>query len=253
MLAAIPSVIYGFWGVFLLAPCSAAGWHISAAPSGGGKGILLGRARLVDHDRAVHRRHRLRRVPGRAALAARRRRWPWRDALADNLERRAALRPAGHRRRRLPGAGPGAGRDDGRHHAHRQPPDDREPDLVRATAAPSELATRSRAFSTSTMAADTRRCFRSVLVELGLLLLVVTMIINSLARLLHLARCARPAEPLLLAVAAGSRPRKYLPRQHRTPPWTCPSPSSRWLRLQPTLPTTAAVQTRNAAGLTNRR
>ena len=45
---------------------------------------------------------------------------PGRDALADDLVGRPALRPARHHRRLLPGPGPGPGRDDGRHHADRQ-------------------------------------------------------------------------------------------------------------------------------------
>ena len=84
------------------------------------QGLVLGGPHSRHHDRALHRRRLLRRVPGRAARAARGCAGPGSDALANHLGRRSALRSAGHHRRLFPRPGPRHRRDDGRHHAHRQ-------------------------------------------------------------------------------------------------------------------------------------
>ncbi len=120
MLAAIPSVVYGFWGLFVFAPVL----QRLIAPLGGPDqagigllpaGLILGvmivpyvAAVSFDVIRAVPRSQR----EGALALGATRWQTIW--------TRGAPLRPAGHPRRLLPRPGPRPRRDDGRHHAHRQ-------------------------------------------------------------------------------------------------------------------------------------
>ena len=81
-----------------------------------------GRPSPRHHDHPLRVGRLLRRDPGRASVAARRRVGRGRHPLADDSECYTTLRTAGHHGRFLPRPGPRPRRDDGRDHAHRQPP-----------------------------------------------------------------------------------------------------------------------------------
>ena len=120
MLAVVPSVVYGFWGLFVLSPLLQDMLTALGGPNLGGVGILPAGLILsimivpyvasVSYDviRAVPRSQR----EGSLALGATRWQTIWHVVLP-------YARP-GHRRRLLPGSRARPGRDDGRHHADRQ-------------------------------------------------------------------------------------------------------------------------------------
>ena len=110
LLAAVPSVVYGLWGIFFLAPKlqPAEQWvadRLSFIPFIGGgtrhdPQLLHRRPGARDHDPADRQRDQPRghgHRPGRPQGGGAR---PRRDALGDDPHRRAPLLPLGHRRRR---------------------------------------------------------------------------------------------------------------------------------------------------------
>ena len=135
LLAAIPSVVYGLWGIFVLIPLLRA----TVFPAAQGRVRIpallpgpdlrpldaLGRHHPRDHGHAVHHvgvprgPARRARQPARGGAGARR------HPLGSGRDRGRALRPLRHHRRHHPRARPRAGRDDGGHDAHRQPARDR--------------------------------------------------------------------------------------------------------------------------------
>ena len=131
LLAAIPSIVYGLWGIFVLVPCGprARRWHMpecaasdplfSGPPLGVGMlaaGLIL--AVMVIPFTVVGRP---RSAEGGAARAARGRLRARRDALRSD-PRGAVLRAHRHHRRRHAGLRPRARRDDGGDHGDRQQP-----------------------------------------------------------------------------------------------------------------------------------
>ncbi len=71
MLAVVPSVVYGFWGLFVLSPFLQDVHHGPGRPQHGRRGHPARRLDPVDHDRPLRGRGVLRCDPGGAAHAAR--------------------------------------------------------------------------------------------------------------------------------------------------------------------------------------
>ncbi len=131
LLAAIPSVVIGLWGVFVLSPILRDTVEDWIASTIGQVRPVLRRADLRDrdlrrerdpgdHDPADHRVDLARGHPRRPGQPARGDAGARRDPLGDGHEGRPAVRPLGHRRGDHPGPRSGAWRDDGRDHGHRQ-------------------------------------------------------------------------------------------------------------------------------------
>ena len=135
LLAAIPSVVYGLWGIFFLVPVltktvfpflrSTLGFlpffqGTIYGPSMLSAGIILA-IMVMPYIMSVAREVLMLGAgqPARGGAGA------GRHPLGGGLDRGGALRPIGHRGRDHPRAGPRAGRDDGGDHADRQPPRDR--------------------------------------------------------------------------------------------------------------------------------
>ena len=130
MLAAIPSVILGLWGIFVIGPMAARICPALPAPSPRLVPSFprhdlrpLHARRRHDHRHHDHPHHHLGfprdphlrpRPPTRSRIRARR------DSLGGYSHRRPQLRQARHLRRHHPRPWPRLGRDDGRHHGHRQ-------------------------------------------------------------------------------------------------------------------------------------
>ena len=132
LLAAIPSIVYGLWGVFVLVPVrpAAAGRHARLAEERAAlhrpaarRRHALGRADPRHHGDPVHVLGRARSAEGGAAGAARRRVRARRDAVGSDPHG-ALLRPHRHRRRRDARIRPRARRDDGGDDGDRQQPAD---------------------------------------------------------------------------------------------------------------------------------
>ena len=122
MLAAVPSVVYGFWGLFVVAPALQRLITGLGGPNQGGVGILSAGfvlSIMVVPYVATISFDALQAVPRLPAGGGA---GPRRHPLADDQVFGASLRLAGHPGRVLYRPGPGAGRDDGRDDAHRQPP-----------------------------------------------------------------------------------------------------------------------------------
>ena len=131
LLAAIPSIIYGLWAVFILVPLLRE--YVNPAP---GQYARLDRPlhqRQPHRPRLFRRRHHSRHHDSahhllahprgddrRAPLAARSRAGPGRHALGDDPHRRSAQRAHRHRRRHHSRPGPRLRRNHGRHDGHRQ-------------------------------------------------------------------------------------------------------------------------------------
>ena len=166
LLAAIPSIIYGMWGLFVFAPLFAdyvQPWLINtlgAMPLIGalfkgppqGIGVLHRRVHPGDHGDPVHRIGDARRVRDRAADAEGIRLRHRLHDLGSRLEHRAALHQGRRDRRHHAGSGPRAGRDHGGDLRHRQrAPADRVDPRSPATASPRRSPTNSpRRSATST-------------------------------------------------------------------------------------------------------
>ena len=131
LLAAIPSVVIGLWGVFILAPFlrgTVEAWIVSVfgwIPFFGGPaygiglfaaGVIL--TIMILPTIVTISREVIGAVPGSASarrcVALGATRWEV------DPPRGPAVRPVGHHRRRHPGPRPGARRDDGRDDGHRQ-------------------------------------------------------------------------------------------------------------------------------------
>ena len=131
LLAAIPSIVYGLWGIFVLVPAvraleiATAGRRCAQLPlfSGPplGVGMLSAGADPRGHGDPVHLVGRARGAEGGAGGAARRRVRARRHALRSD-PRRALLRAHRHHRRGHARLRPRARRDDGRDDGHRQQP-----------------------------------------------------------------------------------------------------------------------------------
>ena len=187
LLAAIPSVVYGLWGIFVLVPWLRTavepflGQHPRLPAPLPGSGLRVRDAgRGADpghHDHPDHRRG----LPGCDAGGAQHPAGgdagPGRHPLGDDPDGGAALRPVRHRRGGDPRAGARPGRDDGGDHGDRQPAGDlRPPSSPPPTPWPASSPTSSpRPPTTSTWRA---------LVEIGLVLFGVTLLLNVVARLL---------------------------------------------------------------------
>ena len=187
LLAAIPSVVIGLWGVFILAPflrgtveawiVSVFGWIPFFGGPAYGIGLFSAGCDPDDHDPADDRDHLARGHRGGARIAARGDVRARCDALGDDPACGHAVRPVGHHRRRDPGPRPGARRDDGRDDGHRQP--GRDPELACSTR-PRRSPRRSRRRSARRRSASRRRASSPS----GSILLVMTIIMNVIARLL---------------------------------------------------------------------
>ena len=134
LLAAIPSIIYGMWGLFVFAPVFGDYVQPALTKVFGDLWILgplfqrraerhrraVGGHHPVDHGDPVHRVGDARRVRDRAAgaqgIGLRHRR----DDVGSGLERRAAVHQGRRDRRHHAGSRPRAGRDDGGDVRHRQ-------------------------------------------------------------------------------------------------------------------------------------
>jgi phosphate transport system permease protein len=188
MLAAIPSVIYGFWGIFVLAPLVQRVFTFLGGPNTGGRGLLSAGLVLsvmivpyiaaISYDvcQAVPRSQR----EGALALGATRWQTIWRVVLP-------YARPG-----IVAGAFLALGRALGETMAVTMLIGNRDDIQFTLFAVGDSIASR---IVNQYMEAD-KELFRSVLVELGLLLLVVTVIMNTLARiLLHRVGSTKPLWP----------------------------------------------------------
>lgn len=183
MLAAIPSVIYGFWGLFALAPLIQRLFTVLGGPNTGGSGLLAAGLVLavmivpyiaaISYDvcQAVPRSQRA----GALALGATRWQTIWRVVLP-------YARPG-----IVAGAFLALGRALGETMAVTMLIGNRNEISFSLFAVGDSIASK---LANQYMEAD-NDLFRSVLVELSLILLLVTVAINSLARLL-LYRVGRP-------------------------------------------------------------
>jgi phosphate transport system permease protein len=200
MLAAIPSVIYGFWGIFVLAPLVQSVFTFLGGPNTGGLGLLSAGLVLsvmivpyiaaISYDvcQAVPRSQR----EGSLALGATRWQTIWRVVLP-------YARPG-----IIAGAFLALGRALGETMAVTMLIGNRDEIQFSLFAVGDSIASR---IANQYMEAD-KDLFRSVLVELGLLLLVVTVTINTLARaLLHRVGGNKPLLPFF-----------GRPRRHPAPP-----------------------------------
>ena len=140
LLAGIPSIIYGIWGLFVFAPWfqnnvqlpiinATDGIPVIGTLFGGapyGIGVFTAGADPVHHDPALHLGGDARCVRDRARHAEGSRLRPGLHHLGSDVAGGAALYP--HRRggRRDAGAGPGPGRNHGRHLRDRQCPHHRQ-------------------------------------------------------------------------------------------------------------------------------
>src|SRR5206468_12956849 len=123
LLAAIPSVVYGLWGIFVLAPWlrswvePALGSAFRLSASFQGTGVWCrhagGRARARRHDRPVHRDGGPRSPARGAEPPARGGARPRRHALGDDTDRCSEIRPVGLDRRGTAGTRARARRNDG--------------------------------------------------------------------------------------------------------------------------------------------
>ena len=132
LLAAIPSIVYGLWGIFVMVPGgSRARGRLAGvvAPTAAlhrpalRRRDALGGADPRDHGHPVHLVGRARSPEGRAGGPARRRLRARGDAVRGH-PRGALLCPHRHRRLRHAGLRACARRDDGRHDGDRQQPAD---------------------------------------------------------------------------------------------------------------------------------
>ena len=180
LLAAIPSVVYGLWGIFVLVP-----WARNfiqprprrhpRLPAASFRAELRRRhADGVDHprrhDRAVHHVGRARGLPHRADGATRGRARSRRHPLGDDPHGRPSVRPRRGDRRHHARARTRARRDDGGHHGDREPARDRALVLRPGSTMASVIANE---FSEASS-----ELYVQVLVEIGLVLLAVTMLVN---------------------------------------------------------------------------
>ena len=179
LLAAIPAIVYGLWGIFVLVPVvrsleqSLPGQSCAALPlfSGPPLGVgmlaagLILAIMMIPFTSSVAREV-LKAVPSCAARGRLRAR---RDALGGD-PRGAVLRPHRHRRRDHPRLRPRARRDDGGDDGDRQQPADHR---VAVRAAVHDGGVIANEF---TEAADD--LYLSALVEIGLVLFVITLIVN---------------------------------------------------------------------------
>ena len=188
LLAAIPSVVFGLWGVFVLSPVPAGrrsrpwisgafGWiPIFAGPPFGiglfAAGVIL--TLMILPTIVAISRDVITSVPNsqrEAMLALGATRWEIDHAGGP------ALRPLRDHRRGHPRPGPGARRDDGRDDGHRQRASRSRPaSSTRRQTIASQIAT---TFNEASIGLQT-----SALIGLGLVLLVITMSLNVVARLL---------------------------------------------------------------------
>ena len=186
LLAAVPSVILGLWGIFVMVP-----WlrehlfpwlrkTLGFLPFFKGPiygvsmlagGIII--AIMILPIITSVSREILRSVPGLAARSGLR---AGRDALGGHPHRRVELCQKGLVRRGHSGPGPRAGRNHGRDHGHRQPPQ-----IAASLFAPGY--TLASVIANEFTEATTDMYF-SALFEIGLVLLGVTMLVNALAQLL---------------------------------------------------------------------
>ena len=183
LLAAIPSIVYGLWGIFVLVPfvrqleVSTPAW-LKAVPlfTGPPLGVGMLSAALILSIMVIPFTlvGGARGAEGRAAGAARRRVRARRDALGGDPDG-ALLRAHRHRRRRHARLRPRARRDDGGDDGDRQQSADHAslfaPQYTMAAVIANEFAE-----------APTT-CYLHALVEIGLVLFVITLIINVISRL----------------------------------------------------------------------
>jgi phosphate transport system permease protein len=211
MLAAIPSVIYGFWGIFVLAPLVQRVFSLLGGPNTGGRGLLSAGLVLsvmivpyiaaISYDvcQAVPRSQR----EGSLALGATRWQTIWSVVLP-------YARPG-----IIAGAFLALGRALGETMAVTMLIGNRDQIQISPFAVGDSIASR---LANQYMEAD-RDLFRSVLVELGLLLMVVTVTINTLARiLLHRVGSNKPLLPIFW-------PRRKAPAVVLEPPASPPTSS----------------------------
>ncbi len=135
MLAAVPSVVYGLWGIFVLVPwlrdwvqpALAAHARLPAALPGAAlrHRDARGGPHPGHHGGALHHVGESRGATGRPGLAARGRARARGHPVGGDPDRGAALRPIGPDRGHPARARPRARRDHGGDHGHRQPPGDR--------------------------------------------------------------------------------------------------------------------------------
>ena len=203
MLSAIPSVIYGLWAIFVMLPWLRANvfplmkktlghlphgaHHRRPVHRGAGRPVQRSARRGLQHvggrfdhcrdDPAHHHRRLARDLAQRAGSPARGRVWVGRDALGSDAHRRVVLREEGALRRDDPRPRPRAGRDDGRHHGHRQHAAHRRvglfaPGYTLASVIANEFAEAS---------SDD---YLHALIAIGFVLLIVTVIVNLCAQLI---------------------------------------------------------------------
>ena len=200
LLAAVPSVVYGLWGIFFLAPKlqPAEQWvadRLSFIPFIGGglvtipnyfiTGLVL--AIMILPIVSAISREVMATVPARPQGGGARAR---RHALGDDPHRGAAVLPLGHRRRLDARARPRDRRDDRRD----------DPDRQRAAARrASVLQGYSLAAAIANEFGEAQGLHRSALFAAGLVLFVLTLLVNGVARLLVLrasrASHSGPATP----------------------------------------------------------
>ncbi len=202
LLAAIPSIVYGLWGIFVLVPLvrAARRWPrrtgcasmplFTGPPLGVGmlSAALILAIMVIPFTSSVAREV-LKSVPAgpaRGRLRARR------HAVGSHPHG-ALLRPHRHRRRHHARLRPRARRDDGRDDGDRQQPAGQ---LVAVRAAVHDGGGASP--TSSPKPPTTSTC--SALVEIGLVLFVITLIVNAISRLLHL-----DDEPGAQATAGANR------------------------------------------------
>ncbi len=185
LLAAIPSIVYGLWGVFVLVPLVR---KLEILLPDGLKKIAtlfrpaprrrdaLGGAHPRGHGHPVHLLGRARGPQGRARDAARGRVRARRDALGGDPGR-DALRAHRHPRGDHPRSRPRDRRDDGRHDGDREQPDRH----VRRSFAPQYTMA---AVIANEFTEAASNLYSSALIEIGLVLFAITLVINAASRLL---------------------------------------------------------------------
>ena len=186
LLAAIPSVIYGLWAIFVLVPllrtdvepalAKTLGWTAPVLRSALRHRNAGGGDDLSDHDHPHHLLHHTRSAERCSAKSTGGRTGLGRHALGNDPDWSVEKRPRGYRWWDHSGPWTRSRGNDGRNHS-----DGNRPEIAKSLFAPGYTMASVLANEFSEATGD---LYLSALIEIGLALFLVTIVVNALARLM---------------------------------------------------------------------